>query len=117
MELILRILWNALGLLLIAEFMPGIDVESFGSAVIAAIILGLLNAFVKPVLFLLTLPITIFTLGLFALVINAAIFLFAASFLEGFTVENFWYALLGSLLMSIVSTIGSKWLGSNHRRQ
>ncbi len=116
MTLILRILFNTLGLLLIAEFVPGIEVDSLKSALIAAVILGLLNAFVKPVLFVLTLPVTILTLGLFALVINAALFLFAASFLEGFAVANFWYALLGSFLMSIVSTIGSKWISNERER-
>jgi putative membrane protein len=110
MTIFLRILWNALGLLLIAEFIPGIGVNSFYTALIAAVILGILNAVVKPVLILLTLPITLLTLGLFTLVINAGIFLFAASFIEGFSVASFWYALLGSVLMSIVSTLGSNWI-------
>ena len=110
MTLLLRILWNALGLLLIAEFVPGIIVSDFYSALIAAVILGILNAVVRPVLVLLTLPITILTLGLFTLVINAVLFIFAASFIEGFSVESFWYALLGSLLMSLISTLGSKWI-------
>jgi putative membrane protein len=110
MTILLRVLWNALGLLLIAEFIDGIKVDSFYTAVIAAIILGLFNAVLKPILVLLTLPITLLTLGLFSLVINAALFLFAASFVEGFAVTNFWYALLGSLLMSLISTIGNKWI-------
>ncbi len=110
MTIVLRVLFNALGLLLIANFIPGIVVADFYSAVIAAVVLGVLNAIVKPVLFILTLPITLLTLGLFSLVINAALFLFAASFLEGFSVESFWYALLGSVLMSIISTIGNQWI-------
>jgi putative membrane protein len=110
MTLVLRVLFNALGLLLIANFIPGIIVADFYSAFVAAVVLGVLNAIVKPVLFLLTLPITLLTLGLFSLVINAGLFLFAASFLEGFAVASFWYALLGSLLMSIISTIGSQWI-------
>jgi putative membrane protein len=110
MTIILRILWNALWLLVIANYVPGIQVDGFYTAVIAAVILGLMNAILKPILIVLTLPITLLTLGLFALVINAALFLFAASFIDGFDVTNFWYALLGSLLMSIVSTIGSKWI-------
>lgn len=110
MTILLRILWNALGLLLIAKFVPGIFVDDFYTALIAAAILGILNAIVRPVLILLTLPITLLTLGLFTLVINAALFIFAASFIEGFSVGNFWYALLGSLLMSLVSTIGSNWI-------
>ncbi len=111
MTILLRILWNALGLILIAEFIDGIKVADFKTAIIAAIILGLFNAILRPILILLTLPITLLTLGLFALVINAALFFFAASFIEGFAVVNFWYALLGSLLMSIISTVGSKWIG------
>jgi putative membrane protein len=110
MTIILRILWNALWLLVIANYVPGIQVDGFYTAVIAAVILGLMNAILKPILIVLTLPITLLTLGLFALVINAALFLFAASFIDGFDVESFWYALLGSLLMSIVSTVGSKWI-------
>lgn len=111
MTIILRILFNALGLLLIAEFVPGITVDSFYTAVIAALILGVFNVILKPVLVLLTLPITLLTLGLFSLIINAALFIFAASFIEGFAVANFWYGLLGSLLMSLISTIGNNWIG------
>ncbi len=110
MTILLRVLWNAIGLLLIAKYVPGITVDSFYTAVIAAVILGLFNAILKPILVLLTLPITLLTLGLFSLVINAALFLFAASFVEGFAVASFWYALLGSLLMSLISTIGNKWI-------
>ncbi len=112
MQLILRILFSALGLLLIAEFVPGITVTGLYPAIIAALILGILNAIVRPILFILTLPITIVTLGLFSFVINALLFMFAASFIDGFAVDGFWYALLGSLLMSIVSTIGSKFISS-----
>jgi putative membrane protein len=111
MTIILRIIWNALGLLLIAEYVPGIAVDSIYTAVIAAVILGVFNAILRPILIVLTLPITLITLGLFAVVINAALFLFAASFIQGFEVLSFWYALLGSLLMSIVSTVGSHFIG------
>lgn len=110
MTILMRVLFNALGLLLIAEFVPGIKVDSFYAAVIAAVFLGIFNAILRPILVILTLPITLLTLGLFALVINAALFLFAASFIEGFSVTNFWYALLGSLLMSLVGTVGSKFI-------
>jgi putative membrane protein len=116
MNLVLRILWNALGLLLIAEFVPGIQVDGFYTALVAAVILGLLNAVVRPILLILTLPVTVLTLGLFAFVINASLFLFAASFIEGFSVTNFWYALLGSLLMSIVSTLGSRFINDGSKR-
>jgi len=110
MTMILRLLFNALGLILIAEFISGITVVGIYPAIIAAIVLGVLNIVIKPILLILTLPITIVTLGLFAFVINASLFLFAASFIEGFSVDNFWYALLGSVLMSIISTIGNRWI-------
>jgi putative membrane protein len=116
MTIILRILFNALGLILIAELVKGITVTGFYPALIAAIVLGILNVIIRPILLILTLPITIITLGLFALVINALLFSFAASFIEGFKVENFWYALLGSLLMSIVSTIGNRWINAESKR-
>ena len=110
MTFIARFLFSVLGLLVIAELFPGITVDSVYIAFIAAFILGLLNAVVRPVLFILTLPITIITLGLFAFVINALLFMFAASFLDGFAVNGFWWALVGSITMTIVGTIGSKWI-------
>lgn len=110
MNLLLRLIFNALGLLLIAELVKGIEVEGFYPAIIAAFVLGVLNIIIRPILLILTLPITILTLGLFALVVNGALFWFASSFIEGFKVDNFWYALLGSILMSIVSTIGNRWI-------
>ena len=113
MLLIYRLLFNALGLLIIAEFIEGIQIDGFYSALIAALVLGVLNTIVRPILFILTLPITVLTLGLFTFVLNAAIFLFAASFIEGFSVESFWYALLGSVLMSLVSTIGSRFIAGS----
>lgn len=108
MTVIYRWLFSALGLLLIDEFVAGIRVEGLYVAIIAALILGVLNAIVRPVLFVLTLPVTILTLGLFAFVINAGLFLFAASFIDGFEVDSFWYALLGSILMSVIGVI-SNW--------
>jgi putative membrane protein len=110
MLLIYRLLFNTLGLLVIAEFIQGIEIEGFYAALIAALVLGILNTIVRPVLFILTLPITVLTLGLFTFVLNAGLFLFAASFIEGFAVASFWYALLGSLLMSMVSTLGSRFI-------
>lgn len=94
---------NAVALLIVAYILPGIVVASFGSALIAALVLGLLNALVKPVLILLTLPITLVTLGLFLLVLNALLFWFAGSILKGFQVDGFGWALLGALIYSIVA--------------
>ena len=103
MELILVWILNAVALLIVAYILPGINVASFGSALIAALVLGLLNTLVKPVLILLTLPITVVTLGLFLLVLNALVFWFAGSILKGFQVDGFWWALLGAPVYSIVS--------------
>lgn len=110
MELLLVWLLNAVALLVVAYILPGITVASFGSALIAALVLGLLNTLVKPVLILLTLPITIVTLGLFLLVLNALVFWFAGSVLKGFHVNGFWWALLGALVYSVVSGLLSRLL-------
>jgi putative membrane protein len=108
MNLIVRILLSALTLLIIAYYVPSIYVDSVYIAVIVAIILGILNAVVRPVLIVLTLPITLLTLGLFTFVINALLFWFTASFIDGFVVEGFLAALIGSILMSATGTIFSK---------
>ena len=112
MELILVWILNAVALLIVAYILPGITVASFGSALIAALVLGLLNTLVKPVLILLTLPITIVTLGLFLLVLNALVFWFAGSVLKGFQVNGFWWAVLGAVVYSIVSGLLSRLLVS-----
>ena len=102
----LLLVWilNAVALLIVAYILPGITVASFGSAQIAALVLGLLNAVVKPLLILLTLPLTIVTLGLFLLVLNALVFWLAGSILKGFQVDGFWWAVIGAIVYSIVST-------------
>src|SRR5690554_2228830 len=110
MGLILVWILNAVALLIVAYILPGISVASFGSALIAALVLGLLNTLVKPVLVFLTLPITIITLGLFLLVLNALVFWFVGSILSGFKVEGFWWALIGALLYSIISGLLSTLL-------
>ncbi len=105
MKTILRILLTALAVLVIAYFLPGVAVETTGSAIILAIVLGLLRVTVKPILILLTLPITILTLGLFLFVINAMIILLASSLVTGFMVTGFWTALVFSLLLSFFQSI------------
>jgi putative membrane protein len=110
MKLITRLLLTALVLLLVANYIPGITVEGFYPAFIAAIVLGLLNLFVKPILFILTLPITILTLGLFMFVINATLFWFAATFIDGFAVDSFGHALLGSLLVTVASAVVNRFI-------
>ena len=108
MALILVWILNAMALLAVAYLLPGIAVASFGSALIAALVLGLLNMLVKPVLVLLTLPITIVTLGLFLLVLNALLFWFAGSVLRGFQVNGFWWAVAGAILYSLISGLLTK---------
>ncbi|MBC2768860.1 MULTISPECIES: phage holin family protein [Pusillimonas] len=108
MEILLIWILNAVALLVVAYVLPGITVASFGSALVAALVLGLLNTLVKPLLVLLTLPITIVTLGLFLLVLNALVFWFAGSILKGFQVNGFWWALLGAFVYSIVSGLLSR---------
>ncbi|EWM41443.1 hypothetical protein D556_1252 [Bordetella holmesii 41130] len=94
---------NAVALLAVAYLLPGIAVASFGSALLAALVLGLLNMLVKPVLVVLTLPITIVTLGLFLIILNALLFWLAGSILRGFQVNGFWWAVAGAILYSIIS--------------
>ncbi len=105
LALIVSWVLNALALYIVASILPGIHLADFGSALVAAIIIGFVNALVKPILLLLTLPISILTLGLFALVINAAMLLLASAISPGFKVDGFLTALVGSILLSIVTTI------------
>ena len=110
LRIITRILLTALTLLVIDAYLPGVAVEGLYPAVIAAVILGVLHAVVRPLLVILTLPISILTLGIFIFIINAFLFWFAASFIAGFSVANFWWALLGSLIVTLVSTIGNRYI-------
>jgi putative membrane protein len=103
MTLLLVWILNAVALLAVAYILPGIVVASFGSAMWAALVLGLINMLVKPLFILLTLPITIVTVGLFLFVINALMFWLAGSILSGFQVNGFWWALIGALLYSLIS--------------
>ena len=105
MKLIVRWLLLAAALLLVAYLYPGVTVSSFGSAMIAALVLGLLNTLLRPLLILLTLPVTLLTLGLFLFVINAAMFYLAARVLDGFAVSGFLAALVGSLIYSVCSVV------------
>ena len=110
MHLIVRIVIGALALLIVERLVPGITVDGLYTALIAAVILGLLNLIARPILVVLTLPITILTLGLFLFIINAFLFWFSASFIDGFTVTGFLPALLGSVLVSIISAVGNKFV-------
>jgi putative membrane protein len=94
---------NSLALLIVAYLYPGVQVQDWQAAAVAALVLGLANVLVKPVLVLLTLPITIVTLGLFLLVINALLFWAVGSEVPGIHVNGFWAALLGALLYSLIT--------------
>ncbi|WP_333694316.1 phage holin family protein [Flavobacterium sp.] len=105
MNLILRILITAILVLLIANLLPGVEVATFLTSVYVAIVLGLLNIFVKPIIVLFTLPVTVFTLGLFLLVINALLVLLCDNIVGGFNVNSFWTAMLFSIILSILQSI------------
>jgi putative membrane protein len=116
LKLILRALIGALGLYLASRFVDGIAVDDMTTLLIAAVLLGIVNAIVRPVVFLLTLPLTILTLGLFLLVINAAMLGLTAYFLEGFAVSGLIPAVLGSVVISVVVWIGHIVLGQGGKR-
>ena len=103
MKFLLRWLINALALWIAAEVVPGISVAGVGPLLLAALVIGLINAFIRPILRVLTIPITVLTLGLFLLVLNALLFWLAAALVPGFAVAGFVAAFLGALILSIVS--------------
>ena len=109
LTLIARWILNAAALLLVAYLYPGVQVETFTAAVIAALVLGLVNAVVRPLLVILTLPVTVITLGLFLFVINALLFWLVAEIVPGFRVTGFVAALVGSILFSLITLVTS-WL-------
>lgn len=105
MGILLKILINALAVFGAAYILPGVHVKSFGTAVVVAIVLGLLNFFVKPVLVFLSIPITILTLGLFLLVVNAIIVKLCAKLVDGFQVDGWLWAIIFSLVVSLFAAI------------
>ena len=107
--LLARWIVNAAALLLVAYIYPGVHVESFVAALIAALVLGLVNAFIRPLLVILTFPVTLLTLGLFLFVINALLFWLVAEVVHGFAVTGFVAALVGSILYSLITLVTS-WL-------
>ncbi|MEG2102031.1 MULTISPECIES: phage holin family protein [Flavobacterium] len=113
MKLLLRLLITAALVLLIANFLTGVHVASFTTAIIVAVVLGLLNLFIKPILVILTLPVTVVTLGLFLLVINAVIILLCTNIVGGFAVDSLWTALLFSVILSILQSITYKIVGDD----
>ncbi len=108
MNLLVKIIISSLAVLLTAYILPGIHVDTYVTALCVAMVLAILNGIVKPILIVFTIPITIFTLGLFLLVINAIIILLTDNFVDGFYVDGFWWALLFSLVLSIVTSVMEK---------
>ena len=117
MKLLVQWFISASALLLVAYLYSGVQVDSFGSALIAAFVIGLFNAVLRPVLVILTLPVTIVTVGLFLFVINALMFWSAAGVLGGFHVSGFGAALLGSLLYSLIGVVIDSALGRLFAKQ
>ncbi|HBI00236.1 MAG TPA: phage holin family protein [Flavobacterium sp.] len=113
MGLLLRILITAALVMLISNFLPGVTVGSYLQSIYVAIILGLLNLFIKPIIVLFTLPVTILTLGLFLLVINAFIVLLCSNIVGGFHVESFWTALFFSIILSVFQSVVYKLTGGD----
>ena len=109
-KLLLVWLINAVALIAVAYLMPGVSVATFTTALVAALILGLINAVVRPVLVLLTLPVTILTLGLFIFVLNGLLFWLVGSWIQGFVVEGFWSGVFGAIVFSLISWILSALL-------
>ncbi|HBU11118.1 MAG: hypothetical protein US57_C0028G0002 [Candidatus Moranbacteria bacterium GW2011_GWC2_37_73] len=105
MHIILHWFLRALAIMITAYLLPGIVLKSFFVALIVAVVLGLFNTILKPILIILTLPITILTLGLFTLVINAGMIMLTSNIVDGFYVQSFWWALLFSLILSLVNAI------------
>ncbi|MCD4679538.1 MAG: phage holin family protein [Bacteroidales bacterium] len=105
MNFIIRLLVSALAVIVTSYLLPGVYIDGFLTAIIVALVLAFLNAILKPILVILTIPITIFTFGFFLLVINAVIILLASEFVGGFYVDGFWWALLFSIILTIVSSL------------
>ena len=112
-----RALVLMLGLFLASAIVPGVTITGVGTFILASILLALVNVFVRPIALVLTLPLTVVTLGLFLFVINAAMFGLVASMLDGFLVSGFWAAVFGAIVVSITSTIASWYIGPDGRIQ
>ena len=115
--LLLRWLILTIAIMVAAHLFPGIQISGFGTALFAALVLGILNAFFRPILFVLTLPINLLTLGLFTFVINALLLMMTSGLIGGLIVNGFWSALVGSLIISLVSWLLSSFINDQGRIQ
>lgn len=117
MQFLIKVLITAVNAFLLAYVLPGVEIKDFFTAIIVALVLSVLDAIVKPILILFTLPATIFTLGLFLFVINACIILLDAYFVGGFKVDGFWYALLFSICLSLINSFVHKQVLKDKQQQ
>ena len=113
--IVLRTLIIMLGLYLASALVPGVSISGAWTFIFAAVLLGVVNAVVRPIAFVLTLPLTLVTLGLFLFVLNAGMFALVAAMLDNFIVSGFWSALFGAMIVSITSTIASWYIGPHGR--
>jgi putative membrane protein len=116
MRILVRWFISALALLAVAYLYSGVEIDGIFAALIAALVLGLVNALIRPILVLLTLPVTLLTMGLFIFVINALLFWFVAEVVDGFEVRGFMAALIGSLMYSVIALL-INWLVSEPRKK
>lgn len=105
MNFLFRIIILSFSVVIAAYILPGVTLEDFSTAIVVGFVLALLNSILKPILIVLTIPITLLTMGLFLLVINAGMIMIASHFVVGFEVDGFWYALLFSIVLSIISSL------------
>lgn len=115
MNFLVKLLLSSLAVILSSYLLPGVTVDSFLTSLIVALLLSLLNVTVKPLLIVLTIPLTVLTLGLFLLVINSLIILLADAVISGFTVDGFWWALLFSLILALINSLLANISGSNQK--
>jgi putative membrane protein len=116
MQFLGKILVTAVAAIMVSYLLPGVSIDNSVTAIILAVVLALLNGFVKPILIVLTIPITILTLGLFLLIINIVIIKWASEIVPGFSVRNWWSALLFSLLLSVVTALIENLIGANKKK-
>lgn len=116
MNFLLRILITGMVAFALANLLKGIHVDTFWTALVFALILAVLNVFVKPVLIILTLPLTIITLGLFLFVVNALVVLLASRFVHGFAIDNFWWGLLFALLLALITSVVFKEMDKEKKK-
>jgi len=117
MKFLLRLLLNALAVMTAAYFVPGLTLTGPGAALLAGAVLGFVNAIVRPILFVLTLPFTLLTLGLFLFILNAVCLALTAALVPGFSIAGFWPAVFGALIVSLVSWVVNATIVSERRQQ